>query len=601
MREMPRITAIVAELICWVLPTFGQAAENFFSAAGKVLKISADPRGVGMGEAQVAVADDAFALCWNPSGLASLAYSEIALTQNFWLAGIQHSSLLYGQPLSGGTLGLMIHYVSYGTFERRGIDTNNLPLPGEGTFAPSAFIAGGGYAMPVAKEVSAGVLIKLLSESIDTYSAAAISADFGVKVRQLWPGLDLGVTLSNLGAPVAGFGLPWHLRLGAAYALPFLLHPENDRCVLALDGQFPLPIDQTFGCNLGVEYWFYDIVAARMGYRFNRMLALGMGSGMRLGLGAQAFGLAFNYGLSHFGDLGLTHRISLSLRLSAPAAPEPPAVGAVESLPQEPTSDTALQAGSITKEAVGLSRKAMEDDLVPRVSGLAMRRSIAVEVKVETDRDEPTRVRNATFAMKNYSGSAPKRWTITLRDADGKEIFQQTAEGAGTIVWDGRNASGIPILDGVYAKYEAVMEYPDRSQQKFGDAIRQRPEGSSAEPHAVEKRFPKIYFAEGREDLSRESLKTLRGIAKEILSRPYVIILVEGYTAGNHQAEQSFLLAQKRVDEVVRFLTATYNIPLRNITAKSRGSRNPIASNDTEAGQSQNRRVKITVFYQQAL
>jgi hypothetical protein len=65
--NMKRIYSIVVALLLISGPSL-----NAQSEAGAIfLLISPGARAGGMGEAQVAVADDAFASYWNPAGLAS--------------------------------------------------------------------------------------------------------------------------------------------------------------------------------------------------------------------------------------------------------------------------------------------------------------------------------------------------------------------------------------------------------------------------------------------------------------------------------------------------------------------------------------------------
>ena len=59
------------------------------SEAGSIfLLISPSARAAGMGEAHVAVADDAYASFWNPAGLAFLEGSELAFMHVNWLPNL---------------------------------------------------------------------------------------------------------------------------------------------------------------------------------------------------------------------------------------------------------------------------------------------------------------------------------------------------------------------------------------------------------------------------------------------------------------------------------------------------------------------------------
>ena len=81
---MKRIFSIVAALLIISSPSIkGQ------SDAGAIfLLISPGARAGGMGEAQVAVANDAYASYWNPAGLAFQEGSELAVMHVNWLPSL---------------------------------------------------------------------------------------------------------------------------------------------------------------------------------------------------------------------------------------------------------------------------------------------------------------------------------------------------------------------------------------------------------------------------------------------------------------------------------------------------------------------------------
>ena len=93
---------------------------NAQSEAGAVfLLISPGARAGGMGEAQVAVANDVYASYWNPAGLAFLQGSELALMHVNWLPNLADD--LYYEFLAFrkhfpylGTLGGHVIYLNLG-------------------------------------------------------------------------------------------------------------------------------------------------------------------------------------------------------------------------------------------------------------------------------------------------------------------------------------------------------------------------------------------------------------------------------------------------------------------------------------------------------
>jgi len=96
-------------------------------AGGIFLLISPGARAGGMGEAQVAVANDAYAGHWNPAGLAFLEGQELALMHVNWLPGlvddIYYEFAAYRRHVPNiGTFGAQITYLSLGEQEQTNSD-----------------------------------------------------------------------------------------------------------------------------------------------------------------------------------------------------------------------------------------------------------------------------------------------------------------------------------------------------------------------------------------------------------------------------------------------------------------------------------------------
>ena len=80
---MKRLKLCLLTIILALNPSFSQ------SEAGAIfLLIAPGARAGGMGEAQVAVANDAYASYWNPAGLGFLDGQELALMHVNWLPGL---------------------------------------------------------------------------------------------------------------------------------------------------------------------------------------------------------------------------------------------------------------------------------------------------------------------------------------------------------------------------------------------------------------------------------------------------------------------------------------------------------------------------------
>ena len=80
---MKRLGIVLSVMIVLNYPVLAQ------SEAGAIfLLIAPGARAGGMGEAQTAVANDAYASYWNPAGLGFLEGKELALMHVNWLPGL---------------------------------------------------------------------------------------------------------------------------------------------------------------------------------------------------------------------------------------------------------------------------------------------------------------------------------------------------------------------------------------------------------------------------------------------------------------------------------------------------------------------------------
>lgn len=72
---------------------------------------------------------------------------------------------------------------------------------------------------------------------------------------------------------------------------------------------------------------------------------------------------------------------------------------------------------------------------------------------------------------------------------------------------------------------------------------------------------------------------------------PY--ILIEGYTDSVGNDAYNLKLSERRAEAVKQYLVDKYGIDPNRLIARGGGESNPVASNSTEEGRAQNRRVEI--------
>ncbi|MGR9106999.1 MAG: OmpA family protein [Gammaproteobacteria bacterium] len=104
-----------------------------------------------------------------------------------------------------------------------------------------------------------------------------------------------------------------------------------------------------------------------------------------------------------------------------------------------------------------------------------------------------------------------------------------------------------------------------------------------------------IYFAFNRYDLNAESRAVLDSLYSNLESRGYPMVEIAGYTDDIGSDEYNQALSERRAQSVLDYLVSL-GVPSDKLSARGFGEGDPIASNDTEAGRAQNRRVELHIF-----
>lgn len=102
-----------------------------------------------------------------------------------------------------------------------------------------------------------------------------------------------------------------------------------------------------------------------------------------------------------------------------------------------------------------------------------------------------------------------------------------------------------------------------------------------------------IQFDTGEATLKPASDETLKKIASLMQEHPDLRLLVEGHTDDTGSYEANMSLSKKRAAAVKETLVSEYGIDAARLKTKGQGSTQPAASNDTEEGRAENRRVEL--------
>lgn len=187
------------------------------SAAASELLIPVGARDLALGGASIASTMGVDALFWNPAGLGRMTRdAEGMFSTMSYIADIGVSYGAVAGRFGGfGVLGLSVKSLDFGEIPL----TTTEDSEGEGGrfFSPTFFTLGLSYGRQLTDRISAGVTLKLISETIDRVSSSGVAFDFGVQYQGVVgvSGLQLGVSVKNIG-PGMKFDGPGLLRAAVA-------------------------------------------------------------------------------------------------------------------------------------------------------------------------------------------------------------------------------------------------------------------------------------------------------------------------------------------------------------------------------------------------
>jgi len=349
-----RITFLLT-LALLVSVAFVSPAQAAFSKVGTTgaafLKIGVG-RSTAMGDAFVAIADDASASYFNPAGLAQVR-RQVALNHVDWIADVNHENLAIVLPMTNfGTVAFTVTALTMGDIEQTTIDNpNTVTREDEGTglfFGASDMAFAASYARIITDKLAFGFTAKVVSQTVWDMSASAVGFDLGLLYNTGFRSLRIGAAITNYGTqlsysgreldysffwPDSGptqiqgsysttpVGLPTSFRFGIAYDIVEARDLAKDsRLTAAIDITHPSDINETV--NFGLEYGLADVFFLRGGYILNADNAyqeqIGWLTGLSAGLGARAKpaqgqSLGLDYTFRYLKYLKPTHRLQLTV------------------------------------------------------------------------------------------------------------------------------------------------------------------------------------------------------------------------------------------------------------------------------------------------
>lgn len=282
---------LIAALIITSSVTLKAGNKDRIGQAGAPeLLINPWARSSGWGSANMSRVRGLEAMWGNVAGTAFTGGTQFIFANTQWLKGTETNIMSFGITQhvgESGTLGISVMSMSFGEVD---ITTVANPDDPQGTFKPNLMNFGISYAKAFSSSIYAGVMLKVISESIADVSAVGVAIDAGIQyVTGAEEQITFGIALKNIGPKMQysgdglsirtlitgqddlstldqrpmSFEIPAQLNIGAAYDFLF---PKEYRLTAA--GNFAsnsFSKDQFSG---GLEFSMKDYIMLRTGYTY---------------------------------------------------------------------------------------------------------------------------------------------------------------------------------------------------------------------------------------------------------------------------------------------------------------------------------------------
>ena len=334
---MKRIGLLFSALLFLINFSFSQSKVG--TTAAPFLGISIGPKAMGMGGAFVALANDASALYWNPSGISRSMKTQFMASYTSWLVGSNLNWVGVSFNFDNtNSIGISFTQLDYGE------DIVTTVLDPEGTgerWDAMDMSIGLSYARNLTDRFSIGGTVKYISQQIYNESASAFAVDVGLLYITEFNDLKIGMSISNFGSDMKMDGKDLIMRIDLdpsstginktipsvlktdSWALPLLfrvgiamdvLKYEDIVLTTAIDAF--RPSDNNSSVNIGMEFAWNNIFFARAGYK-NLFLddseeGLSFGGGLKYNFMETSF-VHFDYAFTTFGKFDNLHSFSLGV------------------------------------------------------------------------------------------------------------------------------------------------------------------------------------------------------------------------------------------------------------------------------------------------
>ena len=232
-----------------------------------------------------------------------------------------------------GVIGFSFVMVDYGELEETIRFDNDQGFLDVGTFSPSAWSFGVGYARKLSERFSVGAQFKwanqFLANSVtgiddggdylrENVEEGVLAYDFGVLYKTGFRSLNFAVSARNF-APEITFSeesvaLPLTLNIGVSMDMMDLIAQGTNMHQLLLSVDASNPRDFSEQIKVGTEYVFLNTFILRAGYAFPTD-EQGFSVGLGLKQSLRRFGFGADYSFTDFGVLSNVQRLAIRFSL----------------------------------------------------------------------------------------------------------------------------------------------------------------------------------------------------------------------------------------------------------------------------------------------
>jgi chemotaxis protein MotB len=153
------------------------------------------------------------------------------------------------------------------------------------------------------------------------------------------------------------------------------------------------------------------------------------------------------------------------------------------------------------------------------------------------------------------------------------------------------------------SKYDALQQRYDQLNQTMSSEVNRKQIRIERLQNAIKVTVDdQLLFPSGEWQMPATAQQTLAKMAPILAPMHHTKIVINGYTDNvpigpglrREGITSNLILSQKRADNVMQFMVSNGVDPAL-ISAQGFGDADPVASNDTEEGRAQNRRVEMTL------